>query len=129
MKSSLQISDSVNFAAAGAVRKAASALLQKQAPEGYWWADLRADTTLESDYIMMQLWLHPPVNGVWNPPDRARIDRAVQSILARQLPNGGFNIYLHGPAEVNACIKAYFALKLAGLPRSKEHTSELQSRG
>jgi len=127
MKSSLQISDSLNFAAAGAVRKAASALLQKQAPEGYWWADLRADTTLESDYIMMQLWLHPPVNGAWNPPDRARIDRAVQSILARQLPDGGFNIYLHGPAEVNACIKAYFALKLAGIPPSDSRMQRLRN--
>ncbi|MEJ7609168.1 MAG: hypothetical protein WKF37_23570 [Bryobacteraceae bacterium] len=30
-----------------------------QRPEGYWWADLTADTTLESDWILLQLWLHP----------------------------------------------------------------------
>src|SRR5258706_14653118 len=33
-----------------------------------------------------------------------------------QLPDGGWNIYYGGPAEVNATIKVYVALKLAGLP-------------
>ena len=32
----------------------------------------------------------------------------------RQLPDGGWNIYPEGPSEVNATVKAYFALKLAG---------------
>lgn len=60
MKSSLQISDSLNQAAADAILRASAALLDRQFSEGYWWADLRADSTLESDYILMQLWLHPP---------------------------------------------------------------------
>ena len=34
----------------------------------------------------------------------------------RQLPDGGFNIYAGGPSEVSASVKAYFALKLAGVP-------------
>ena len=33
-----------------------------------------------------------------------------------QLPDGGWNIYYGGPSEVNATIKAYLALKLAGVP-------------
>ncbi len=33
-----------------------------------------------------------------------------------QLPDGGWNIYHGGPSEVNATIKAYLALKLAGIP-------------
>ena len=32
-----------------------------------------------------------------------------------QLPDGGWNIYHGGPSEVNATIKAYLALKLAGV--------------
>jgi squalene-hopene/tetraprenyl-beta-curcumene cyclase len=84
--------------------------------QGYWWADLTADTTLESDYILLQLWLHPPENGVWNPPSRTRVNKAVRAILRRQLADGGFNIYPGGPADVSATVKAYFALKLAGLP-------------
>ncbi len=128
MKSSLQISDSLNQAAADAILRASAALLDRQFSEGYWWADLRADSTLESDYILMQLWLHPPVNGVWNPPTRKKIDRAVNAILARQLEDGGFNVYLHGPSEVSASIKAYFALKVAGVSASDSRLQRLRER-
>src|SRR5262249_9399208 len=75
--------------------------------------------TLESDFILLELWRHPPQNGVWNPETRPLIDKAVRSILARQLPDGGFNIYAHGPSEISATIKAYTALKLAGLEEAK----------
>lgn len=93
-------------------------LLSLQRPEGYWWGDLTADTTLESDYILLQLWLHPPAPGEsrWQPPSGDRIQKAVVSILARQLPDGGFNICANGPSDVSATVKAYFALKLAGMP-------------
>ena len=128
MRSTLATSGSLNYAATDAIRKASSSLLHRQSPEGYWWADLRADTTLESDYIMMQLWLHPPVDGVWNPPTRPQIDKAVAAILARQLPDGSFNIYLNGPSEVNASIKAYFALKLGGLSASDSRMMRLRAR-
>jgi squalene-hopene/tetraprenyl-beta-curcumene cyclase len=128
MKSSLQISDPLNLAAADAIRKSADALLGRQTSEGFWWADLRADSTLESDYILMELWLHPPVNGVWNPPTRPKIERAVEAILERQLEDGGFNIYLNGPSEVNASIKAYFALKVAGVPVSDSRMQRLRRR-
>ena len=128
MKSSLQISDSLTFTVAQAMRKASSALLERQSAEGYWCPDLKADTTLESDYIMLQLWLHPPVDGVWNPPTRALIEKAVAAILARQLEDGGFNIYLNGPSEVSASIKAYFALKLAGVPVTDLRMDRLRVR-
>ncbi len=128
MKSSLQISDSLHFTVADSIRKAAAWLLAHQSAEGYWCPDLKADTTLESDYVMLQLWLHPPVDGIWNPPTRRLIDKAVAAILARQLEDGGFNIYLHGPSEVSASIKAYFALKLAGVPATDLRIERLRAR-
>ena len=128
MRSSLQVTESLSSAAIDAVRNASASLLRRQTAEGFWWADLRADTTLESDYILMQLWLHPPVDGKWNPPTRPKVDRAASAILARQLPDGGFNIYEHGPAEVSASIKAYFALKLAGLSTADSRVSRLRGR-
>src|ERR1700733_14128846 len=115
MRFSLQASDTLNVAVSGAVRKAAASLLSRQSSEGYWWADLTADTTLESDYVLLELWLNPPQNGVWNPPAMPRIAKAARSILDRQLPDGGFNIYAHGPSEISATIKAYTALKLSGI--------------
>jgi len=98
------------------MRRAAEYLLGRQHALGYWWGDLTADTTLESDFILLELWRHPPRDGIWNPPTRPLIEKAVRSILARQLPDGGFNIYAEGPSEISATVKAYTALKLAGLP-------------
>ncbi len=96
------------------LRQAQHALLELQKPEGYWCGDLLADSTLESDYILLQLWLHPPSGGGWNPPSWGRIRKAARSILRRQLPGGGFNIYPGGPPDPSASVKAYTALKLAG---------------
>src|ERR1039457_4587729 len=115
MSPSLQLTDALVTSCAQTLRQAVNFLLGKQHRDGYWWADLTADTTLESDYILLELWWHQPEAGVWNPPTRALIDKAVRSILARQLPDGGFNIYAKGPSEISATVKAYFALKVAGL--------------
>src|ERR1051325_9421177 len=115
MTPSLQVGEALLDSAREALRRASGYLLSRQEPSGYWWGDLTADTTLESDFLLVQLWLHPPVDGVWNPPTRALIDKAVRSILDRQLPDGGFNIYAHGPSELSATVKACTALKLAGL--------------
>lgn len=90
------------------------ALLDLQKPDGHWRGDLLADTTLESDYILLQLWLDPPRGGAWQPRERARIEKACRSILSQQLPDGGFWIYPGGPADVSASVKAYTALKLGG---------------
>jgi squalene-hopene/tetraprenyl-beta-curcumene cyclase len=98
-----------------AVARSSRALFRQQAAEGFWCGELTADTTLESDYILLQLWLHQPEGALWNPPSRGRVERACRSILERQLPDGGFNIYHGGPSDVSATVKAYCALKLAGM--------------
>src|SRR4029077_18476044 len=110
------------------LRLAAQSLLSRQTSEGYWWADLTADTTLESDYILLQLWLHPPANGVWNPPTQALINKAVRSIFERQLPDGGFNIYPLGPTDISATVKAYFSLKVAGVAYNDPRLARARER-
>src|ERR1017187_7810268 len=97
-----------------AMARACEALFARQSPDGFWCGELTADTTLESDYILLQLWMHQPEGDVWDPPAKERIAKACTSILDRQLSDGGFNLYRGGPAELNATIKAYCALKLAG---------------
>ncbi|MBS1832462.1 MAG: squalene--hopene cyclase, partial [Acidobacteria bacterium] len=97
-----------------AIATSAQALTSLQTDAGYWCAELTADSTLESDYVLLQLWLYPPENGVWNPPTKRRIEKACKSILERQLPDGGWWIYPQGPSEVNATVRAYTALKLGG---------------
>ncbi len=120
--------EELTAAAAGALKKGVDYLAGLQYPDGYWWGELTADTTLESDFILLQLWLYPPEGSSWNPPTRDLVDKAVRSILARQLPDGGFNIYQKGPSEVSATVKAYFALKLAGLPADGPELSRARQR-
>ncbi len=115
MSPSLQLADAAAAAADRAARISAASLMSRRLDEGYWCGELTADTTLESDFILLQLWMHPPVDGAWNPPSRPLIQKAVRSILDRQLPDGGFNTYPQGPANISATVKAYFALKVAGL--------------
>jgi squalene-hopene/tetraprenyl-beta-curcumene cyclase len=111
-----------------AAHASAAALQRLQKPEGYWRGDLTADTTLESDYVLLTLWLHPPSNGEWNPPSRARIDKALASILDRQLADGGWNIYADGPSEVNATARAYVALKLGGFDPERPEMQRARDR-
>ncbi len=115
MSTGVQLHDALSVHGVRALDRAVASLLRRQHSDGYWWGDLTADTTLESDYILLQLWLHPPQGESWSPPTRPLIDKAVHSILARQLPDGGFNIYAKGPAEISATVKAYFALKVSGM--------------
>ncbi len=115
-------------AAGRAASRAAELLSASQARDGHWCAELTADSTLESDYILFQLWLDPPRDGRWQPETRAFVDKAAAAILDRQLPDGGFNIYAEGPSEVSASVKAYFALKLAGIPVDDERMLRLRDR-
>jgi squalene-hopene/tetraprenyl-beta-curcumene cyclase len=91
-----------------AVRRSQDFLLSIQRPEGFWVGELMVDSTLVSDTIAYHHW-----NGKVDPEWQRK---AVNHILSMQLPDGGWNIYYGGPAEVNATIKAYLALKLAGVP-------------
>jgi len=65
-----------------ALARATGHLLHLQHPEGYWWGELTADTTLESDFILLQLFLYPPADGVWRPPTAGLIQKAAASILS-----------------------------------------------
>ena len=97
------------------IASASDYLLNRQSAKGYWVGELEADTSLESDYILLQLWLYPPGDdGVWSPPTASRIQSAARYILSRQLPDGGWSIYPGGPPNVSASVKAYLTLRLAG---------------
>ncbi len=91
-----------------AITRSQSYLLSEQKPEGYWVGELIVDSTLVSDMVVFYHW--------WGKVDREYERKAVNHLFERQLSDGGWNIYPHGPAEVNATIKAYLALKLAGVP-------------
>ncbi len=93
-----------------AILRSQEHLLGLQKPEGYWIGELMVDSTIVSDTVAYHHW-----NGK---VDREWQRKAVNHIFSMQLPDGGWNIYYGGPSDVNATIKAYLALKLAGVPET-----------
>ncbi|MEO6183456.1 MAG: squalene--hopene cyclase [Verrucomicrobiota bacterium] len=91
-----------------AIKQSQNYLLSEQKPEGFWVGELIVDSTLVSDTVAYHHW-NGKVDKEWE-------RKAVNHISSMQLPDGGWNIYYGGPSEVNATIKAYLALKLAGVP-------------
>ena len=91
-----------------AIRKSQVWFLGRQHPnEGYWVAELEADTTLTSEYLMLRHFM--------DCVDPEIEIKAVRYLKSSQLPDGGWPIYYGGPAEISASVKAYFALKLSGV--------------
>ncbi|TKS61477.1 MAG: squalene-hopene cyclase [Nitrospira sp.] len=90
-----------------AIKRSQAWFLNQQQAEGYWVAELEADTTLTSEYLMLRRFL--------DRVDPDREEKAVRYVKAMQLPDGGWPIYYGGPAEISASVKAYFALKLSGV--------------
>src|SRR6266576_3250867 len=89
-----------------AISRAQENLLRQQKADGHWCGELVVDSTLCSDYVVFMHW--------GGEVDAQLQRRCVRHILKRQLSDGGWNIYHGGPSEINASVKAYFALKLAG---------------
>ena len=103
---------------AAAVDGARKFLFSQQYEEGYWCGELEADTTLESDYILLHTLL-----GTGN---AERFQKCCNWILRHQNEDGGWGIYLNAPSNVSASVKAYFALKLTGY--SPEHPALVRAR-
>jgi squalene-hopene/tetraprenyl-beta-curcumene cyclase len=93
-------------------------LFALQHEDGYWCGELEADTTLESDYILLHALL-----GTGNPQ---RFEKTARYILEHQNEDGGWSIYAGGPSNISASVKAYFGLKLAGY--TAEHPALARAR-
>lgn len=97
----------------GAIDRARNALLQRQAVEGFWCAELQGDSILESEYILMKFILKQDED-----PQLPKIANYLRTL---QQPHGGWSLYPGGPADLSATVKGYFALKLLGEPVDAPH--------
>lgn len=89
-----------------AIHRAQEYVLSIQHPLGYWVGELEADCTLTSEYLMLRRFL-------------GRVDqdlerKAANYLRAKQLPDGGWDLFPGSPSDISATVKAYFALKLVG---------------
>jgi squalene-hopene/tetraprenyl-beta-curcumene cyclase len=110
--------DDLGSRVAVAVDAARKFLFSQQHEEGYWCGELEADTTLESDYILLHTLL-----GTGN---AVRVEKAARYILKHQNEDGGWSIYVSGPSNLSVSVKAYFGLKLAGF--SADHPALERAR-
>ncbi|MDX2226151.1 MAG: squalene--hopene cyclase [Verrucomicrobiae bacterium] len=88
------------------IKAAQDHILGLQIDETYWCGELFVDTTVASDVMIYMHWM--------DEVDPEMVRKIEKHILDRQLPDGGWNIYPGGPSEINASVKSYFSLKLAG---------------
>src|ERR1700726_642004 len=110
--------DDLGSRVAVAVDAARKYLFSQQHEEGYWCGELEADTSLESDYILLHTLL--------GTGSQERFDKAARYILNHQNDDGGWSIYAAGPSNISASVKAYFGLKLAGY--TAEHPALQRAR-
>ncbi len=80
-----------------ALTHARAALLARQSPEGYWCAELQGDSILESEYILL-MW----ILGKESDPNLPLIANYLRNI---QQPDGGWNLFPGGPADVSGTVK------------------------
>jgi len=96
-----------------AIERAKGCLLGLQDPSGFWRGELQGDSILESEYILMKFIL-----GQDDDPELPLIANYLRNL---QQPDGGWNMYPGGKADVSGTVKAYFALKLMGDPPDAPH--------
>lgn len=88
-------------------------LLDQQAADGSWCAELEGDSLLESETILLLTFL--------GHEDTEAAERLADYLVEKQLPEGGWAMYPGGQIEISGSVKAYFALKLTGHDPSAEY--------
>ena len=92
---------------------------REQAPDGYWWAELESNATMDAEYLMLTQFLGAREEERW---------RAVaQDIRDYQREDGSWAMYHGAPGDLSTSIECYFALKLAGDPASAPHLARARA--
>lgn len=87
--------------------------------DGHWCFELEADVTIPAEFILLGHYL-------------GRIDDGLQTrmatyIRAARTAEGGWPLYAHGPFDLSASVKGYFALKAAGDSPDCPHMAEARA--
>lgn len=111
-----------SLSSAGPVRRAIRLtrqwLLSRQEPDGHWCGELEADSSLQSETILLLAFLGREQTPL--------ADQAAEQLIQTQASDGAWAAFPGGPPDLNATIKAYFALKLAGHAPSREYMGRAQ---
>ncbi len=89
-----------------AIERAQGWFLREQYPEGFWWAELESNATMDAEYLLLTHFL--------GARDEQRWRGVAQDIRNYQREDGSWAMYHGAPGDLSTTIECYFALKLAG---------------
>ncbi len=76
-----------------------------QVDDGYWWAELESNATMDAEYILLTHFLGERDDAIWR--------GVAQDIRNYQRDDGSWALYAGAPGDLSTTIECYFALKLA----------------
>jgi squalene-hopene/tetraprenyl-beta-curcumene cyclase len=79
---------------------------REQYGEGYWWAELESNATMDAEYLLLTHFLGARDEEKWR--------GVAQDIRNYQRDDGSWAMYFGAPGDLSTTIECYFALKLAG---------------
>ena len=96
----------------GTIRRSHDYMLSVQYQDGYWWAELESNPTMEAEYLLLTYFL--------DVADEARWKKLANYILGKQREDGSWGQYYQAPGDVSTSVECYFALKLSGVSPDAE---------
>ncbi len=77
-----------------------------QFADGYWWAELESNATMDAEYILMSQFLGTRDDSIWR--------GVARDIRSYQRLDGTWGMYEGAPGDLSTTLECYVALKLAG---------------
>jgi squalene-hopene/tetraprenyl-beta-curcumene cyclase len=82
-------------------------LLNRQYPEGYWWAELESNATITSEVVLL--------HKVWGTDANYPMEKVETYLRQLQNDQGAWELYVGDGGEISTSVEAYMALRLLGV--------------
>ena len=104
-----------------ALDAALAAAFRLQHADGHWCAELEGDSILITEYLLMKWILGQEKAPEATPEQLALWERLLVHLRRLQCDDGTWGQFPGAPADLSACVKAYFTLKLMGDDTESPH--------